>query len=222
MAKYTVPGIRFTEIDNTIRTESEPGMGIGAIVMKSNKGPVNQRVVTKNYGEFTEIFGEPETLTDYGHFAAENYFANSNQLFAVRATMGDEQYSQIQFSYQGAPVTATNSSKDTAKFVYVDSEGDNNLVLLQPLSAVTIVESMISGGDWRYDGGNQDDGGQFGFALKQNAYYNKFRVCLFRRPVGRQTKSVPQIIIRVLILQISKKSRSSVAVAVFAAVLPIL
>ena len=155
MAKYTVPGIRFTEIDNTIRTESEPGMGIGAIVMKSNKGPVNQRVVTKNYGEFTEIFGEPETLTDYGHFAAENYFANSNQLFAVRATMGDEQYSQIQFSYQGAPVTATNSSKDTAKFVYVDSEGDNNLVLLQPLSAVTIVESMISGGDWRYDGGNQ-------------------------------------------------------------------
>lgn len=174
MAKYTVPGIRFTEIDNTIRTESEPGMGIGAIVMKSNKGPVNQRVVTKNYGEFTEIFGEPETLTDYGHFAAENYFANSNQLFAVRATMGDEQYSQIQFSYQGAPVTATNSSKDTAKFVYVDSEGDNNLVLLQPLSGVTIVESMISGGDWRYDGGNQDDGGQFGFALKQNAYYNKF------------------------------------------------
>ena len=77
MAKYSVPGIRFTEIDNTIRSEADPGMGIGAIVMKSNKGPVNQRVVTKNYGEFTEIFGEPETLTDYGHFAAENYFANS-------------------------------------------------------------------------------------------------------------------------------------------------
>ena len=76
MAKYTVPGIRFTEIDNTIRTESEPGMGIGAIVMKSNKGPVNQRVVTKNYGEFTEIFGEPETLTDYGHFAAEQMSLN--------------------------------------------------------------------------------------------------------------------------------------------------
>ena len=37
MAKYSVPGIRFTEIDNTIRTESEPGLGIGAIVMKSNK-----------------------------------------------------------------------------------------------------------------------------------------------------------------------------------------
>ena len=52
MAKYSVPGIRFTEIDNTIRTESEPGLGIGAIVMKSNKGPVNQRIVTRNYNEF--------------------------------------------------------------------------------------------------------------------------------------------------------------------------
>ena len=99
MAKYSVPGIRFTEIDNTIRAESDPGMGIGAIVMTSNKGPVNQRVVTKNYNEFTEIFGKPETLESYGHFAAENYFANSNQLFAVRATMGDEQYAQIQYSY---------------------------------------------------------------------------------------------------------------------------
>lgn len=175
MAKYSVPGIRFTEIDNTIRAESDPGMGIGAIVMASNKGPVNQRVVTKNYNEFTEIFGKPETLESYGHFAAENYFANSNQLFAVRATMGDEQYAQIQYSYRGAPVTATNESLDTAKMTYVDKEGDNNLVLLQPLSATTIVESMVSGGDWTYDGGDEDpDGGIFGFALKQKAYYNVF------------------------------------------------
>ena len=175
MAKYSVPGIRFTEIDNTIRAESDPGLGIGAIVMASNKGPVNQRVVTKNYNEFTEIFGKPETLESYGHFAAENYFANSNQLFAVRATMGDEQYAQIQYSYRGAPVTATNQSIDTAKLTYVDKEADNNLVLLQPLSAVTVVQSMISGGDWQYDGGEEDpDGGQYGFALKQKAYYNLF------------------------------------------------
>ena len=175
MAKYSTPGIRFTEIDNTIRSESEPGLGIGAIVIASNKGPVNQRVVTKNYGEFTEIFGKPETLESYGHFAANNYFANSTQLFAVRATMGDEQYAQIQYSYRGAPVTATNHSLDTAKMSFVDTEADNNLVLLQPLSAVTIVQSMTSGGDWQYDGGDTDpDGGQFGFALKQKAYYGLF------------------------------------------------
>lgn len=171
MAKYSTPGIRFTEIDNSIRAEAAPGMGIGAIVMKSNKGPVNQRVVTRNYNEFTEIFGEPETLTDYGHFAAENYFANSTQMYAVRATMGDEQYSQIQFAYNGAPVTASNKSKDTAKFVYVDNQADNTLKLLSPLSSVCDYGNMIttSSGDWVLD-----KDGQEGYALKQEAYYGVF------------------------------------------------
>ena len=175
MAKYTTPGIKFTEIDNTVRTESEPGLGIGAIVMCSNKGPVNQRIVTSNYGEFTDIFGKPESIDHTGHFAAENYFNNSTQLFAVRATQGDEQYSQIQFSYQGAPVTATNSSNDTAKFTYVDSEGDSNLNLLQPFSAVQSYDTLVSAGIWQLDGGDEDPtGGEFGFALKQKGYYGFF------------------------------------------------
>lgn len=169
MAKYSVPGIRFTEIDNTIRTESQPGVGIGAIVMKSNKGPVNQRIVTSNYSEFTEIFGEPENITDYGHFAAENYFQNSTQLFAVRATMGDEQYSQIQFSYPDASITATNKSKDTCIMTCVDNQEDNKLLLLQPLSAVTIYENITANGDWDIDGDGQE-----GFALKQTAFYKQF------------------------------------------------
>lgn len=177
MAKYSVPGIRITEIDNTVATESEPGLGIGAIVIASNKGPVNQRIVTKNYAEFTEIFGKPETLESYGHFAANNYFANSTQLFAVRATMGDEQYAQIQYSYRDAPVSATNVKTDTTKFQFVDNEGDNNLVLLKQLSAVSDVEAMVSGGDWKRDGDpSQDPGphGELGFALKQKAYYYEF------------------------------------------------
>ena len=178
MAKYSVPGIRITEQDNTVVTESEPGLGIGAIVIASNKGPVNQRIVTKNYGEFTDIFGKPETLESYGHFAAENYFANSNQLFAVRATMGDEQYAQIQYSYRGAPVTATNVNTETTKFQFVDNEADNNLVLLKQLSAVSDIGAMVSGGDWLRDGdpeNNDDQSGELGFALKQKAYYYEFK-----------------------------------------------
>lgn len=169
MAKYSVPGIRFTEVDNSIRTESDPGMGIGAIVMKSNKGPVNQRIVTKNYTEFTEIFGEPEALDDYGHFAAENYFQNSTQLFAVRATMGDEQYAQIQFSYPDASVTATNKSTDTCVMTVVDNQEDNVLALLQPLSAVTIYQSMVDSNEWV-----MDDEAEKGFALKQEARVTQF------------------------------------------------
>ena len=143
MAKYTVPKINFTEIDNSIRTVSEPGIGIGAIAIKSNKGPVNMRTVSRNYGEFKEIFGAPEALDDYGHFAAENYLANSNQLYAVRATMGDEQYSQIQYAFPNASTKGQNLSKDTAVFKFNDNEGTSDLKLVQQLDNVTVTTNLI-------------------------------------------------------------------------------
>lgn len=142
MAKYSVPGIRFTEIDNTIRSNSLPGLGIGAIVMKSNKGPVNQRILTSSYDNFTEIFGQPENLDDYGHFAAENYLAISNQLLAVRTTMGDEGYAQIQFPYTDADLKDVYRSEDTSNFKYIDNEDNSNLLLLGNLDAVTQVTAL--------------------------------------------------------------------------------
>lgn len=142
MAKYSVPGIRFTEIDNTIRSNSLPGLGIGAIVMKSNKGPVNQRILTSSYDNFTEIFGQPENLDDYGHFAAENYLAISNQLLAVRTTMGDEGYAQIQYPYTDADLKDVFQSEDTSQFKYIDNEDNSNLKLLGNLDAVTQVTAI--------------------------------------------------------------------------------
>lgn len=143
MAKYSVPGIRFTEIDNTIRSNSLPGLGIGAIVMKSNKGPVNQRILTTSYDNFTDIYGQPENLDDYGHFAAENYLAISNQLMTVRTTMGDEGYAQIQYPYTDADLKDTYRSKDTAEYKYIDNEDDANLKLLGRLQDVTQVSAII-------------------------------------------------------------------------------
>ena len=142
MAKYSVPGIRFTEIDNTIRSNSLPGLGIGAIVMKSNKGPVNQRILTSSYDNFTDIFGQPENLDDYGHFAAENYLAISNQLLAVRTTMGDEGYAQIQYPYTDADLKDVYRSEDTSNFKYIDNEDNSNLKLLGNLDAVTQVTAL--------------------------------------------------------------------------------
>ena len=148
MAKYSVPGIRFTEIDNTIRSNSLPGLGIGAIVMKSNKGPVNQRILTSSYDNFTEIFGQPENLDDYGHFAAENYLAISNQLLAVRTTMGDEGYAQIQYPYTDADLKDTYRSEDTSNFKFIDNEDNSNLKLLGNLSAVTQITALATNNEW--------------------------------------------------------------------------
>lgn len=174
--KWSVPGIRFKEIDNTIQNNADPGIGIGAIVLKANKGPVNQRILTRNYQQFTEFFGQPEALDDYGHFAAENYLAVSNQLMCVRATMGDEEYAQIQFAYPEAQPSATNESVDTCVFKYVDNLLNNNLDLIQPLSGVTYVTSLVKEdpetgmAEWI-----PDEGRIAGYALKQCADWASFR-----------------------------------------------
>lgn len=165
MAKYSVPGIRFTEIDNTIRSNSLPGLGIGAIVMKSNKGPVNQRVLTTSYDNFTDIYGQPENLDDYGHFAAENYLAISNQLLTVRTTMGDEGYAQIQYPYTDADLKDTYRSTDTSQFKFIDNEDNSNLKMLQNLDTVTQVTAVTAGNEWILDDALS------GFGVYQKAGY---------------------------------------------------
>lgn len=175
MAKFSVPGISFKEIDNTVRSNSVPGLGIGAIVLKSNKGPVNQRILTSSYDNFTQIYGEPENLDDFGHFAAENYLAISNQLLCVRATMGDEGYAQIQYPYTDADSLDKFTSKDTAEFKYINNEDDSQLKLLGQLSAVTTVSALT---DVNENGGYEwlpDDleavNTLSSFALKQKAQF---------------------------------------------------
>ena len=148
MAKRIIPNVYVTEIDNTVRTNSVPGAGVGAIVFKSNKGPVNQRRLTTSYDNFTSIYGEPENEDDYGHFAAENYLAISNQLLTVRATMGDEGYAQVQFPYTDADADDTYRSDDTSEFKYVDNEGNSNLKLISKLDTTTTVSSLLDTGEW--------------------------------------------------------------------------
>lgn len=154
MARWTVPGIRINEIDNTIRTSAAPTLGIGAIVMKSNKGPVNQRIVTSSYDEFTNVFGEPENLDDYGHFAAENFLANGSQLYAVRATMGDEAYAQIQYPYTDAEADDKCTSDDTAVFKFIDNEDTSNIELLQKLDTVVELDTVIKDDEWLINNGD--------------------------------------------------------------------
>jgi hypothetical protein len=171
MAKYSVPQIKFTEIDNSVRTSATPGLGIGAIVFKSNKGPVNQRILTSSYDEFKNIYGEPEDLTDFGHFAAERYLSVSNQLWTVRATMGDEAYAQIQYPYSDTEAKFTYQSKDVASFKYVDNEDASQLDLCDPLDKATNLVSLAENNEWVYPGsqGEEVAANTTIFAAKQKA-----------------------------------------------------
>lgn len=171
MARYSVPSITFKEIDNTIRNNSEASLGVGAIVMKANRGPVNQRVLTTNYNEFTKIFGEPENLDDYGHFAAQNFLQNSTQLLAIRSTMGDEGYAQIQFPYTDAAPEDKFRSDDTCQFSYINNTMDQQLKLTSKLGNIVEIEKVIGASDFNWQDPNAEDPKLSAFILNQTAQF---------------------------------------------------
>ena len=130
---WSYPGIGFSEIDNSIQANTTVADGVGAIALNANRGYVNQRVLSTSVKKFHENFGDPETDHDYGHFAADQYLVASPALYAVRATMGDEQYGFIQFPYEDAAATDCRVAELLQKFEYVDNEGNTQIKLLDPM-----------------------------------------------------------------------------------------
>lgn len=153
MAKWSTPGIAFAEEDNTIRANAEPGNGIGAIVLKANKGYVNQRVLSTSRKKFHENFGDQESVTDYGHFAADLYLSTSPQMLGVRVTNGDEQYSFIQYPLTSAGSEDYKISELEQSFEFVDNEGVDHIELLNKLTGKVELDALVNGG-WQTIGGS--------------------------------------------------------------------
>jgi len=145
--KWSTPGIGFAEIDNSIQANTTTADGVGAIVLRSNQGYVNQRILSTSRKRFHEQFGDQETSADYGHFAADQYLAASPQLYAVRATMGDEGYGFIQFPYTDASVKDSKYDPLQQTFEYVDNEGNTNITIIEPLAGNVEIGS-ISAEKW--------------------------------------------------------------------------
>lgn len=130
---YSTPGMYFTETDASILPNTTVANGVGAIVINANQGYVNQRILSTSPKKFHEQFGDQETADNYGHFAADQYLATSPNLYAVRATMGDEQYSFIQYPYDDASLSDCVIDELQQTFEYVDNEGNTQIKLLKPL-----------------------------------------------------------------------------------------
>jgi len=131
---WSYPGIGFSEIDNSIQANTTVTDGVGAIVLDANRGYVNQRILSTSIKKFHENFGDPESDHHYGHFAADQFLIASPQLYAVRATMGDEQYSFIQYPYKDAAARDCVVSDMVQSFTYVDNNGDTQIKLLEPMN----------------------------------------------------------------------------------------
>ena len=78
------PGIVVQEIDNTTIIPNV-STSIGAIVIKSTKGPVGQIVELSSENELVEIFGLPTSGNSSHWFSAANFLKYSGSLKVVRA-----------------------------------------------------------------------------------------------------------------------------------------
>ena len=132
----TIPGIGFSEIDNTVMPNAQPGDGIGAIVINANRGYPNQRVLCTTIDKFHEYFGTPDNPNQYGHFAAQVYFeqGGATQLLAVRATQGDEGYAQIQYPYTDS--TDKNHEQNIESVSFVDNNMDSQIKMITDIQTV--------------------------------------------------------------------------------------
>lgn len=136
--KYSTPDVVTREVDNTVRANAAPGDGRGAIVLNANKGYVNQRVVSTSLGDFYKMYGTPDNPNQYGHFAAAQFFGHgSRQLMAVRATMGDEGYAQVQYPYTDASTTDTNVETTIQQFGFIDNTLSNNVKLINLINSAS-------------------------------------------------------------------------------------
>jgi len=119
---FNIPGVYRVEKD--ISTVVRPvGTSTGAIVGKANQGPVNQRVLVNTDKQFIQTFGKPVSANDYAHYAAIQFLAESQNLWMVRCTYGDEIYANMSFSSQTSSTSAVNvsaASTTNALAAYVD------------------------------------------------------------------------------------------------------
>ena len=107
--KFVAPGVKIieTDISEVVRPT---GTSVGAVVGKTNKGPVNVRMPISNDKEFLSTFGKPETVSDLGHQASLAFLKESSQFFFTRPSFGDEFYSNVYLSTSTSAVAVSSSA----------------------------------------------------------------------------------------------------------------
>jgi len=104
------------------------GTSIGAIVMSSRKGVVNERVLITNDKQLIDLFGTPiPDGEDVGIYAGMEYLKEADTLYVVRATSGGEQYADIIISGTSAVTSAGGvgvEAQSTAELIIDAPDGN--------------------------------------------------------------------------------------------------
>jgi phage tail sheath protein FI len=125
--KYTRgAGVYRSEIDLS-EVATPVGTSIGAIVDEAIQGPVNQRILITRDKQFLEVFGKPNDSTiGYGGYAALQFLKESDSLYYVRPTAGNERYAARGFGVNALGVAATVSADSTTNLLATAGYEDGN------------------------------------------------------------------------------------------------
>lgn len=151
--KRSTPDVYRTEkdISNTVVPVST---SIGAVVVRSKKGPINRPVIITSDSDYVDIFGEPVftsgNATDatipemgYGQYAAIRYARESDAVYVLRDYDTGDTYSYLEFESNGSTsATETSGVQATSNPDSIPDEVDSIYTLDE---AITTGSSLLVG-----------------------------------------------------------------------------
>ena len=189
---FKAPGIKRLETDLS-EVVTPAGTSVGALVGAADKGPTNRRVLVTSNKQLVDTFGNPTgTDADMAIYAGMEFLKESNALYFVRATKGDENYASMEVhptsSTYASPVTSGISAAATATILdlpqysdgntsrQIDGQGGNYDVETAPISSTSSMLIAAQGpGTYGNDVGiaivtcaDTNYRGQFGFNWEMN------------------------------------------------------
>jgi len=131
MGKYSAAGVIREEKDLS-EIVAPVGTSIGATVGEAIQGIANARILLSNDKNYIDKFGEPDSVNlDYSGYAAIEFLRESDSLYYVRATEGDETYANMCFDSTGelsaTDITADDSTTLVARSGFEDGNKADNI-----------------------------------------------------------------------------------------------
>ena len=150
MGSILIPGILKKEIDLS-EVVAPVGTSVGALVGLTSKGPTNRRYLTTTDKEYFETFGKPVSATsnENVYYAAQQFLRESNFLWFVRASNGDEKYYNKSFVTSSSNASASSNATiteptSTLLQTYAGYEDGNKPDAIYAIEQATVSATLVS------------------------------------------------------------------------------
>lgn len=121
-------GVNLKEVDLTLKPKNFPGVS-GGIVIQSNKGKINQRVLCTSPDDYVSKFGEPDPKLGLSHYSALAFLTQSDKLWVVRVANNYKFSASVVQSVDGADYSKVSTGiLALDSYVFEDDDVDSMLI----------------------------------------------------------------------------------------------